>query len=152
MKILLTVFLLTFGASAAVAQQSAPADLLEAEQKWNECIRIRDVRCTESYLAPDYTLGVAEPGTPLLRTQRDRWLANLPEYRISEMHMGDKLVRVYGDTAVVSYPYHQQANMRGVEITGDFLVTDVWVKRSNTWQVSLRLSSRFFSTKSTDTK
>ena len=146
MKILLTVFLLTFGASAAVAQQSAPADLLEAEKKWNECIRIGDVKCAESYLAPDFTLGVAEPGKPLFQAQRDRWLANLPEYCISEMHMGEKLVRVYDDTAVVSYPYHQQANMRGVEITGDFLVTDVWVKHSNKWQVSLRLSSRFFVT------
>ncbi len=146
MKMLLTIVLLTFGASAAVAQQSAPAELLEAEQKWNECIRSRDVKCAESYLAPDYTLGIAEPGKPLFQAQRDRWLANLPEYRISEMHVGDKLVRVYDDTAVVSYPYYQQANMRGVDITGDFLLTDVWVKRSNKWQVSLRLSSRFFAT------
>ena len=146
MRMTLTLLVFTFGAAIALAQQAAPADLMEAEQKWNECIRIRDVKCAELYLAPDYALAVAEPGKPLGQAPRAQWLAVLPDYRISEMRVGEKLVRIYDDTAVVSYPYDQQAKVRGLDVTGDFLITDVWVKRSNKWLVSLRLSSRFFAT------
>jgi ketosteroid isomerase-like protein len=129
---------------SAFAQQTSPAGAIEAEQKWNGCILARDVACAERFLAPDYELAIAEPGRPLGEVRRAEWLATLPDYRISEMHIGEKLVRMYGDTAVVSYPYHQQAISRGRDLTGDLLITDVWVKHQDQWQVSLRLSSRFF--------
>jgi hypothetical protein len=49
-------------------------------------------------------------------------------------------VRLYGDIAVVLPHYRQTALVNGVPRSGEFLITDVWVKRNGTWQVVARSS------------
>jgi hypothetical protein len=43
-------------------------------------------------------------------------------------------VRVYRTTAVVTTHYKRQAIVAGSPSDGDFIATDVWVKRGKLWQ------------------
>jgi hypothetical protein len=52
-------------------------------------------------------------------------------------------VRVYGDVATAAYPYSQTAELNGQSISGNSLITDIWVKRDGAWKVAARYSSRF---------
>ena len=59
------------------------------------------------------------------------------------MRLGEMLVRLYGDVATAAYPYFQKSKLNGPGVSGDFLVTDIWVKRDGVWKVAARYSSRF---------
>ena len=54
----------------------------------------------------------------------------------------DVVVRFYGDTAIINCRYNQQVRPEDRDWHGDFLLTDVWVKRQGTWQIVSRHASR----------
>ena len=115
----------------------------EREKAWNGAILKADVAAAEPFLSSDYFLAVAVPGKPLLTVARKQWLETLKVYFLEEMKLGEMLVRVYGDVATSSYPYFQKSKPNGPGVSGDFLITDIWVKRDGVWKVAARYSSRF---------
>ena len=50
----------------------------------------------------------------------------------------DLKVRAYGDTAVSSYRMTAWANFEGKEIKRALCITNVWMKRSDDWQIVAR--------------
>ena len=50
----------------------------------------------------------------------------------------DLKVRSYGDTAVSSYLITAEATFEGVEIKRQLCITNVWMKRSDQWQIVAR--------------
>jgi hypothetical protein len=46
----------------------------------------------------------------------------------------DVVVRVYGDVGVVAGRAIMSATYKGQDASGEFLYTDVWVKRQGLWQ------------------
>ena len=111
------------------------------EIAWTEAVRAQDKGLIESFLAPDYTLTVAQPAG-LIFTDRATWLKNATTtYKVHDFAFKEIAVRRYGDVAVVSSIYTQRATVNGRERSGDAFLTDVWVKVSGKWKVSARYSS-----------
>ena len=54
----------------------------------------------------------------------------------------DFLIRRYDEVAVVSAQYQQEATYGGVERSGGFVITDVWMQRDGRWQLTLWQSTR----------
>jgi len=50
----------------------------------------------------------------------------------------DVKVRAYGETAVASYRLTVKGQHEGIEISQQFRVTDVWLRRAGNWQVVSR--------------
>ena len=50
----------------------------------------------------------------------------------------DLKVRAFGDTAVSSYRMTAEATFEGVEIKQSFCITNVWMRRSDGWQIVAR--------------
>jgi ketosteroid isomerase-like protein len=50
----------------------------------------------------------------------------------------DLKVRSYGDTAVSSYRMSAEATFEGVQIKRRLCITNVWMRRSNHWQIVAR--------------
>jgi hypothetical protein len=50
----------------------------------------------------------------------------------------DLKVRSYGDTAVSSYRITAEATFEGVDIKRQLCITNVWMKRSDEWQIVAR--------------
>ena len=135
--------------SVLVLSTSAMADDAETvirnnERLFNAAIKDRDVARAEALQTEDYFLAVGRPGDPLAVFPRQQWLAVLRQYVITDMKLGEMVVRVYGQTATVAYPYYQAATSHGDDLTGWYTIVDIWRKQADeSWKVCARYSTRF---------
>lgn len=84
------------------------------------------------------------PGRNLSVGKHDLIRVSLKQYVITDIRVGDIVVRVYGETATAAYPYYQRATSHGDDLTGDYVILDVWRKQGdNSWKISARYSTRF---------
>jgi hypothetical protein len=92
---------------------------------------------------PSYRLVIGITGQPLRIIPLEAWLSMLPNYRIHEHHTDDMNISMFGDVAVCTLSHRQIADpVQGRDISGHFLITDIWVRRGNNWLVAERHSSR----------
>ncbi|HLM02247.1 MAG TPA: nuclear transport factor 2 family protein, partial [Pyrinomonadaceae bacterium] len=69
-----------------------------------------------------------------VKTRYIEWaLRNL---ELKSYNLEKTTVRVYPSTAIVTFNYKRQATVAGAPADGDFIVTDVWVKRGKRWQAA----------------
>ncbi len=125
---------------ASVAEQQ----IVELEKSLNNAIQSQDLAQTRQFLADGYFLAVAVQGRPLQIVPREEWLENLRFYKIHSYTIDDMKVSVYGDTAVVVMLYTQKATVGRTprDRSGQFLITDMWVKQKDGWRIAERHSSR----------
>ena len=72
---------------------------------------------------------------PLIQVELERARA----VRVEIFDKDDVKVRAYGETAVASYRLTVKGQHEGgIEISQQFRVTDVWLRRAGTWQVVSR--------------
>jgi ketosteroid isomerase-like protein len=117
--------------------------LREAEDRWLKALLARDTAAADDILHPDYRLIIGIEGQPLRVMPRQQWLALLPDYRITGHSITDRRVSLYGDTAVVVMLWSQTATAPGDrDISGNFLLTDIWQNTPDGWRVIERHSSR----------
>ena len=117
--------------------------LREAEGRWLKALLARDTAAADDMLHPDYRLIIGIEGQPLRVMPRQQWLALLPDYRITGHSITDRRVSLYGNTAVVVMLRSQTATAPGDrDISGNFLLTDIWQNTPDGWRVIERHSSR----------
>jgi ketosteroid isomerase-like protein len=122
---------------------SSATAVLAAEDHWLAAILARDAKAAEAILHPDYRLIIGIERHPLRIMPRAQWLAVLPDYRITDCSVTDRQVSVYGDIAVVILLWSQTATVPGDrDISGHFLITDIWHNSPQGWRVIERHSSR----------
>jgi Domain of unknown function (DUF4440) len=109
-------------------------ELIELSQEWMRAAQAHDYERLDGILAREFTdIGVAGD------LGREEWLEHVNgSYAIDEFTYEEIDVEVYGDTAVLSSRYRQTARLGGRDLSGSFLVTDVWVRRDGRWQVVRR--------------
>jgi ketosteroid isomerase-like protein len=133
-------------ASSAIPQETLAGhgEVLASEEHWLQAILARDVKAAGDILHPDYRLIIGIEGERLLRVMaRQQWLDLLPDYRITEHALTDRRVSLYGDVAVVVMLWSQTATAPGDrDISGHFLLTDIWHNSPDGWRVIERHSSR----------
>ena len=128
------------GEQIGIKSESA---VLAAEDRWLQAVLARDANDAEAILHPDFRLIIGIEGHPLRVMPRAQWLAVLPDYRITECSVTDRQVSVYGDIAVVILLWSQTATVPGDrDISGHFLITDIWQNTPDGWRVIERHSSR----------
>jgi hypothetical protein len=117
-------------------------EIVALEQAWNRDIRLHDPTLIEHYLADGFFLTVGRQGRPLGMVTRGYWLKNLRSYIVESSNIDDIIVHVYGTTAVVVMLYTQKATVgpQQADRSGQFFITDVWVKQNDTWRVAERHS------------
>jgi Domain of unknown function (DUF4440) len=70
------------------------------------------------------------------------WLSGAVSTHACEAFHFDHIdVRVYGETALANVWYYQKATVRGSDWSGNFLMSDLWVRRDGRWQVVARHAS-----------
>lgn len=111
-------------------------ELVELERTWMDAVRRKDLETLDRIVAPEYAYTASGQG----RWTRQRWMETVSVYDIHRFAFDDVDVRAYGDTAVVLSRYRQEASVDGVPRSGDFLITDIWVRRDERWQVVARSS------------
>jgi ketosteroid isomerase-like protein len=126
--------------------QQFPSPLVEQElvKMENELARawqLPDPGALESIVGDDFTLTSSSSKGEI--TNKRQYIDSTLKLVRGEGYSFEKLnVRIYGDTAVINAQFQQNATFAGRDWSGEFLITDVWVKRNGRWQVVARHASR----------
>lgn len=108
--------------------------ILDLEQRLMASVKGRDAVMLDHLIADDFVLA----GLNIAGTQSDKnrfigWA--LKNLELKSYELQKTTVRAYSPSAaIVSYQYKRQAAVAGAPASGDFIVTDVWVKRAKRWQ------------------
>ncbi len=130
-------------ADLARSKDALVVDIENVERLWNDAILRRDVDSAASMLAPEFRLVIGVEGQSLQVIPRELWLSVLPRYVIHGHEITDMHVSIWNDLAVVTLAITQTAEpLNGRDISGNFLITDIWVLRNEKWLVAERHSSR----------
>jgi len=113
--------------------------LLSLERLWMDSLKTGDADTLGQIISSDFTFA-----SPRVIDVKDR--AKYLEYALRELKLTsyefDKTtVRLFGRTAIVSGLLKQRATVKGEDLVGNYLVTDVWISRGGNWRVVSRHES-----------
>ena len=115
-------------------------DFQRLEDAWAAAVAESDVEAAREILADDFVLtsagGVSE------HMPRDEWLAALPGLETRSLECTDVYARELGGVAVVRARLRWDASMGDRDLTGEYLVADVFKREDGHWKASWRISTR----------
>jgi len=113
-------------------EQAAIREVLEMERLSKEASLHRDADFPQRTLAEDY---VAITPLGQVTTKKDTLAARRSgQLRYQTIDVSDIVVRVYGDTAVVTARADVKGHQLGEDFSGPYRYTRVWVRRGGRWQ------------------
>jgi ketosteroid isomerase-like protein len=116
-------------------------ELVKMENLWARAWQQPDPEALEALLGDDFSLTSAHSKGEV--TSKHQYIDTTLKLVRGSGYSFEKLnVRIYGETAVVTANFQQTASFAGQDWSGDFLITDVWVKRDGRWQAVARHASR----------
>jgi hypothetical protein len=113
------------------------AEIARLRAVWTDALRERDDTTLDRLMADDFVF-IDERG----RWGKERFIANVRRWDIVGMDFEDVLVRDYEPVAVMHARVGLRARLDGREMSGEWYVTDLWVRRDGSWQVVSRQWSR----------
>jgi ketosteroid isomerase-like protein len=114
------------------ADQSTIKEIVEMERQAKEASLHRDPDFSQRTLAEDY---VAITPLGQVTTKQDTVSARKSgQLRYEAIDVSDMVVRVYGDTAVVTARADVKGHQLGEDFSGPYRYTRVWVRRTGRWQ------------------
>jgi ketosteroid isomerase-like protein len=102
------------------------------ERDLNRAIAQRDTKRVDEILTDDWVLVT---GTGRMKTKQD--VLNeivLPDLEFLDNDTRDVMVRVWGDTAVITGTLHQRYRLRGRQQEVTLRYTDTWTRAGDSWR------------------
>ena len=129
-------------ASRAGAQRvkSDQETLIELEQKWDAAFHNRDAKFIETLLADEFVVTYGD-GTRGDKATELRLATNFDQ-QVDSSKVGEFIVKVYGNTAVVWFTQHLVGPVKGQPVAITFRYVDVWVNRDGVWKCVASQSTR----------
>jgi ketosteroid isomerase-like protein len=117
---------------ADTGDQETVREIIEMERQAREATLRRDADFSQRTLAEDY-VAITPLGT--VTTKQDTVTARKSrQLRYDTIDVTDMVVRVYGDTAVVTARADVKGHQLGEDFSGPYRYTRVWVKKTGHWQ------------------
>ena len=118
--------------SLEAGDQETIREIIEMERQAREASIRRDSEFSQRTLAEDY---VAITPLGQVTTKQDTVSARKSgQLRYDTINVSDMVVRVYGDTAVVTARADVKGHQLGEDFSGPYRYTRVWVRRTGHWQ------------------
>jgi hypothetical protein len=112
--------------------QTTIREIVDMERQAKEASLHRDPDFSQRTLAEDY---VAITPLGQVTTKQDTVSARKSgQLRYDAIDVSDMVVRLYGDTAVVTARADVKGHQLGEDFSGPYRYTRVWVRRSGHWQ------------------
>lgn len=113
-------------------EQETIREIIDMERQAREASLHRDADFSERILAEDY-VGITPLGQ--VTTKQDNVSARKSrQLRYDTIDVTDMVVRVYGDTAIVTARADVKGHQLGEDFSGPYRYTRVWVRRTGKWQ------------------
>ncbi len=111
--------------------QESIREIIDMERQAKEASLHRDAEFSQRSLADDY---VAITPLGQVTTKQDTVSARKSgQLRYEAINVTDMVVRVYGDTAVVTARADVKGHQLGEDFSGPYRYTRVWVRRTGHW-------------------
>jgi ketosteroid isomerase-like protein len=111
--------------------QESIREIIDMEHQAREASLRRDVEFSQRNLAEDY---VAITPLGQVTTKQDTVSARKSgQLKYDTINVTDMVVRVYGDTAVVTARADVKGHQLGEDFSGPYRYTRVWVRRTGHW-------------------
>lgn len=129
-------------ASGAGAQRvkSDQDNLIELEQQWDAAFHNRDAKFIETLLDDEFVVTYGD-GTRGDKATELR-LATEFNQQVDSSTLGEFIVKVYGNTAVVWFTQQLVGPVKGKPVAITFRYVDVWVNRDGVWKSVASQSTR----------
>lgn len=112
--------------------QESIRQIIEMERETKEASLRRDAEFPQRVLADDY---VAISPLGQVTTKKEALSARKSgQLRYETIDVSDMVVRLYGDTAVVTARADVKGHQLGEDFSGPYRYTRVWVRRAGRWQ------------------
>src|SRR4051812_6023019 len=102
--------------------------IMELQRAWMKAVMAHDAEALKNILADEFTLTSVHSSGELVN--KAEYLASFGKVKNPLFSFRDVVIRIYGEMAVVNSRFHQQYSGDIKEHAGEFLMTDVWVKRA----------------------
>jgi hypothetical protein len=113
-------------------EQETIREIIDMEHQAKEASLHRDAEFSQRTLADDY---VAITPLGQVTTKQDTLSARRSgQLRYESIDITDMVVRLYGDTAVVTARADVRGHQLGEDFSGPYRYTRVWVRRNGHWQ------------------
>jgi ketosteroid isomerase-like protein len=114
------------------AEEATIREIVDMERQAREASIRRDADFSQRTLAEDY---VAITPLGQVTTKQDTLSARKSgQLRYDTINVSDMVVRVYGDTAVVTARADVKGHQLGEDFSGPYRYTRIWVRRTGHWQ------------------
>jgi hypothetical protein len=115
-------------------------DLERLEQDLADAVRGRDADTAAALLDDRFAL-TSSLGTGL-RVDKNAWLEGLGRIDTEELEARDVQAEVFGDVGVALWRMDWRARLGGDDLSGPYLVSDVWLRRDGGWRLRWRSWAR----------
>ncbi len=122
------------------SRQDPEQELLQLNRAAGEMQIRKDAAAAERLLADDYVFLQAD-GQVSSKAENMAVLRD-PQFVCESLTTEDVKIRVFHDVGVVTGRLIMRATYRGQDVGGEFLYTDVWVKRRGRWQTVVSQATR----------
>jgi ketosteroid isomerase-like protein len=114
------------------SDQDTIREVVDLERQAKEASLHRDADFPQRTLAEDY---VAITPLGQVTTKKDALTARRSgQLRYDAINVTDMVVRIYGDTAVVTARADVRGHQLGEDFSGPYRYTRIWVRRSGQWR------------------
>jgi hypothetical protein len=120
--------------------KEAEQKLRSIEREWATAVKQHDTNKVAQIEAEEF--GFTDPGGNLWDRRRVLETIKSGDLEIDAFEFSDFKVRLYGETAVVTFRIVWTAQFRGADISGPQRMTDVFVMRDGRWQCVASQSTR----------
>ena len=117
------------------------SDVRRLEDALAAAVRERDAAAARDLLADDFAL-TSSLGTGL-HVEREEWLRALDEIETSALSARAYESRSFGDLEIVVWLMDWEARWRDDDLSGPYVVTDVWRDGKLAWRSWARLNAEF---------
>jgi len=140
--LLITAACLTFFSSRAQTNTSTNAvpnkppttesALIALEQEWADAVKHQDAGAIDRIQADEFMF--TDPAGQIWTKTRGLDSIKAGDLVIDSFELTDAQVKIYGNTAVVTFAITWNGTFRGTDISGPQRMTDVFVKQAGRWQ------------------
>jgi ketosteroid isomerase-like protein len=123
----------TAAPSTSSSLENVEQTLIQLEHDWANAMVQRDVARLDQILANDFITTLPDGQTNSKADHLDE--IRTEQYKVESMTLDNIKVRVFGDTAVVTYGVTEKSVDKGKDSGGHSVWTDVFVKRNGSWQI-----------------
>lgn len=114
--------------------------ILERNDGWVAALLAAEPASAAEYLHQDFALVLVHPAATTV--VRDEWLRTLPDYLVSRWEVRRSVLDVYDNTATHLQLIDMNAEVFGVDRSGLFAISDVWIRdEQDVWRVWRRHST-----------